>query len=295
MEIAEAKQIRILGYLKSLGYEPVRDKCGKYWFHSPLRDERTPSFKVDDRTNYWYDFGAGEGGDIIDLCKRLYCTESLRDTLSMIESHASVTNLLKVAPHNIERVANQNNMSNVKVSPLEHIALLSYLRTRKINLEMAKKYCKEIHYRIYRKQYFALAFTNVKGGYDMRNPYFKGCYGCKDITVIRVNDDEMQEHVCVFEGFLDFLSYMTLKLRKDDRICIQVPSDYIVLNSITQYRNFLPYGREYKYIHLYLDNDTPGINTTTSFRNEFHEKILDESVRYKEYKDLNDFIRDKMM
>lgn len=52
MEIAEAKQIRILGYLKSLGYEPVRDKCGKYWFHSPLRDERTPSFKVDDRTNY---------------------------------------------------------------------------------------------------------------------------------------------------------------------------------------------------------------------------------------------------
>jgi len=33
---------------------------------SPLREERTPSFGVDERGG-WYDFGNGKHGDIIDL------------------------------------------------------------------------------------------------------------------------------------------------------------------------------------------------------------------------------------
>lgn len=46
MTIAEAKQLRIVDYLASLGYHPQSVISKQYWYLSPLRDERTPSFKV---------------------------------------------------------------------------------------------------------------------------------------------------------------------------------------------------------------------------------------------------------
>ncbi len=55
MTIAEAKQLRIVDYLARLGYHPRSVKSDQYWYLSPLRDERTPSFKVNDRLNEWYD------------------------------------------------------------------------------------------------------------------------------------------------------------------------------------------------------------------------------------------------
>lgn len=51
MNILEAKQISIVEYLKQLGYQPTKSKCGQYWFKSPFRSERTASFKVDNNKN----------------------------------------------------------------------------------------------------------------------------------------------------------------------------------------------------------------------------------------------------
>lgn len=58
MTIAEAKQLCIVDYLASLGHHPQYVKSNQYWYLSPLREERTPSFKVNDRLNEWYDFDA---------------------------------------------------------------------------------------------------------------------------------------------------------------------------------------------------------------------------------------------
>lgn len=58
MNITEAKQIRIIDYLHQLGYRPQFEKHGQYWYLSPFRKESTPSFKVNDRQNVWYDFDA---------------------------------------------------------------------------------------------------------------------------------------------------------------------------------------------------------------------------------------------
>ena len=60
--------------------------------------------------------------------------------------------------------------------------------------------CKEIHYELRKRHYFAIAFENKTGGYEVRNPYYKGCIKGKDISVIRYNKDIIQNHVCVFEG-----------------------------------------------------------------------------------------------
>src|SRR5690606_2018829 len=71
----EAKQIRIVDYLSTLGIEPVQIRRDEYWYFSPFRDEKHASFKVSGRQNLWYDFGEGTGGSIIDLGIRLHqCT-----------------------------------------------------------------------------------------------------------------------------------------------------------------------------------------------------------------------------
>ena len=74
MNINEAKQIRLVEYLRIIGHSPVNARGCQYWYLSPLREERTPSFKVNDNLNEWYDFGLSAGGDIIELGKHLYRT-----------------------------------------------------------------------------------------------------------------------------------------------------------------------------------------------------------------------------
>jgi len=42
----------------------LRKSGANYEALSPFRDERTPSFKVDDRKRHWTDYGSGENGDV---------------------------------------------------------------------------------------------------------------------------------------------------------------------------------------------------------------------------------------
>ena len=90
--------------------------------------------------------------------------------------------------------------------------------------------CKEIHYELRGRKFFALGFKNQSEGFEIRNPYYKGCIKTKDISIIRHQNGEIQCHVCIFEGFMDFLSYLTLKQSGNIEVCIGFHSDYIVLN-----------------------------------------------------------------
>ena len=77
MDFAEIQKLHILDYLQANGHQPVKIKFGSAWYHSPLRQERTPSFKVDLNRNLWYDFGTGEGGNLFNLVMKLCnCTSS---------------------------------------------------------------------------------------------------------------------------------------------------------------------------------------------------------------------------
>jgi hypothetical protein len=51
--------------------EPVR-KSGKEWiYHSPLRNDKNPSFSVNIEKNLWHDLATNEGGDVISLAAEL--------------------------------------------------------------------------------------------------------------------------------------------------------------------------------------------------------------------------------
>ena len=72
MTYKEANDICIKDYLESLGILPVVDKFYYGMYHSPFRQDDTPSFKVDYGVNLWCDFGTGEGGSLIDLVMKQY-------------------------------------------------------------------------------------------------------------------------------------------------------------------------------------------------------------------------------
>lgn len=67
----DLKNISIRDFLARRGILPKYERNGYGMYLSPLRDERTPSFKVDYVQNLWYDFGLGEGGTLLTLVMRL--------------------------------------------------------------------------------------------------------------------------------------------------------------------------------------------------------------------------------
>lgn len=293
MTITEAKRLRIVDYLARIGYHPHSVKASQYWYLSPLRKEDTPSFKVNDRLNEWYDFGAATGGDLVELGKHLYQTNSVSEVLAHIERRTSIIPVRKVSPVNMKKHTEESEMQDLSVVPLRHYALLSYLHTRGIDEDFGRMFCREVHYELRGRRYFALAFCNLSGGYEVRNPYYKGCIKGKDISIVKYSYIEPTDRVYVFEGFMDLLSYLTLKRAGDTKICIDLPGDYLVMNSVNNLKRTLQKLEEYNHVHCFLDNDLAGQKSTETIISMYGQRIHDEAYRYMEYKDLNDYLRDK--
>ena len=275
MTIQEIKAISISGFLSSKGYEPVNKKGYKWWYLSPLHTEQTASFKVDLNKNVWYDFGLGKGGNIIDLAMELYQTHNISEVLHMMERSIILPTTLtqSTCPQK------DTSFEDIYVKELEHPALLNYLLERGIDSITAKSLCVEIHYKSDGKRYFAIGFKNDAGGYELRNPYFKGCIAPKAITTIR--NHEGVGHV--FEGFMDYLSYLILHSE----------CDAVVLNSIVNIPNVLPILNKYSQICCHLDNDKAGRMATWQIMKALGDKCTDASNEYEEYKDLNEYLMNK--
>lgn len=75
--LKEIKTIPLAAFLSRLGHEPAARKGTRLWYKSPLRQEQTPSFKVETTLNCWYDFGLGKGGNIIDLATEFVLSHAL--------------------------------------------------------------------------------------------------------------------------------------------------------------------------------------------------------------------------
>ena len=289
MNTNEAKQIRIEEYLHNLGYNPVRRQGDSLWYKSPFRDEQEPSFKVNTERNLWYDFGAGKGGNIIALARELYASDSLPYLLERIAEQAP-----GVRPVSFSfggQPLSKPSFQQLEAVPLSSPALLSYLRQRGINTELAKRECREVHYLTDGKPYFAVGFPNRSGGYEIRNKLFKGCIAPKDITHIR--QEQPRETCYLFEGFMDYLSFLTLRLER----CPDRPDldgqDYIVLNSTSNLSKAIRPLGGYGRIHCFLDNDKAGMEAVQELREEYGLRIRDASHIYGGYNDLNDFLRGK--
>ncbi|EKC71723.1 DNA primase, partial [human gut metagenome] len=133
--------------------------------------------------------------------------------------------------------------------------------------------------KVEQKHYYGIAFGNLSEGHEVRNPYFKGCIGHKDITLLAHTFNEWQNGCLVFEGFMDFLAYMTLVKQQDRWFVVESPCDYMILNSVANLKQALHYLDRYTHIHCFLDNDQAGRKTVESISNVFEYRVTDESAK----------------
>ena len=285
MTTQETKNIRIADYLQSLGYTPVKQQGNSLWYKSPLREERDASFKVNTELNRWYDFGLGKGGNIIALAAELYHTENVACLLKRIEER---TPYIRPASFSFSAQQSDNRTyRGLRVGELSSPALIAYLQERGINIELAKRECMELRFMNADKPYFAIGFPNMAGGYEVRNRYFKGCVAPKDITHIRQQGEP--RNVCyLFEGFMDYLSFLTIRVKNNPQYPRLTTQDYIVLNSnLTKAESILA---TYTRIGCYLDNDTAGRNAYDNLKRMLGDRLQDMSIHYAGYNDLNEYL-----
>ena len=172
----------------------------------------------------------------MELGRYLCGMGSVSEALAYIERTAGDASLPRIRLPAAPPRPVETDMKNLMVVPLRHHALLSYLQSRMIDADIGRMFCKEVHYELRQRHYFALAFGNVSGGYEVRNAYYKGCINSKDVSLIPHLRGEVQSCICLFEGFMDFLSYLTLRQMKDNTICIDAACDYLVMNSVGNLR-----------------------------------------------------------
>ena len=169
----------------------------------------------------------------------------------------------------------------VEAVPLLRSPLTDYLAERGIPYAVASRYCCRLNYGIRGKQYFAIGFPNVAGGYEIRSRFFKGCVPPKDVTLVKMENSPAD--VCsIFEGFMDFLSTVTLGLET---------GDCLVLNSVANVEKAMRYLDGYERIDCYLDRDEAGRRTLGTLKEHYGERVCDRSALYDGCKDLNEYLQ----
>ena len=262
-DLSRIKRYPIVEYLERKGIKPVRKTPTYAMYRSPLREETHPSFKVDTEKNLWIDYGEGRGGSIIDLCMRMEgCTlsEAIRRLRQNASDDGTYSFLNDFVPNNTQPAMAVNGARRmIEISDTLPPHLQDYLtKERCINLEKAMPFLKCISYEVRSRLYQAIGFANLSGGYELRDDKtFKGTIAPKDITPIFT---DRAEPVCIFEGFMDFLSFFSMKE--------EITNHCLVMNSVSNVARTIRYlnDRHLTHIRAFLDNDEAGRRAVQDFR-----------------------------
>ncbi len=159
---------------------------------------------------------------------------------------------------------------------------LGELRERGIDPAVAGALCREVHYAVGERRFFAIGFRNDAGGWELRSPQFKGSSAPKSITTF----DRHGDTALLFEGFFDLLSYLTLQHKATPT------ADTAVLNSVVNLPRALPFLARHTTIHAFLDNDEAGRLTLERLRSALPgATVIDRAESYRAHKDLNESLR----
>ena len=284
-DLSRIKRYPIVEYLERKGIKPVRKTPTYAMYRSPLREETHPSFKVDTEKNLWIDYGEGRGGSIFDLCMRMEgCTlsEAIRRLGQNAPDNGIYSSLNDFMPNNSQPMMAINGARRlIGISDTLPPYFQEYLmKERCIDLEKATPFLKCISYEVRGRHYQAIGFANLSGGYELRDDKtFKGTIAPKDITPIFT---DRAEPVCIFEGFMDFLSFLSMKE--------EITNHCLVMNSVSNVARTIRYlnDRHLTHIRAFLDNDEAGRRAVQDFiKAGFH--VEDMNIHYKDFKDLNEY------
>lgn len=273
--------------LQKMGFYPTSQNIKHTKYKSPFNPtEKTPSFFTFQGTNgtNWKDYASGEGGDIykfLMLFHKITFIEAKKILEDMGTIQTVSKNYKEAQKSNTPFSFNQGKSYKIlKIDKLQNPVLMNYLKKRGITTYLNVQ---EVHYELNNKSYFAICFINNSGGLEIRNEYFKGSFGQKDVTSFLPM--KKKYNLKVFEGFIDYLSYL--------EIAKTAPrSDYLILNSVSMLEKAKGVlNRGYELIELYLDNDDAGDKTTQKIKEIIKGiKVIDKRDVYAGYKDLNEYL-----
>jgi DNA primase len=251
--------------------------------------------------------GCGVGGDIFKLVQEVEKL-NFKEAKEVLMSYANLQKPFTFSfpqeqntpyPQTTQASTQKDTRTIKKVQQIENKALLSYLHSRGITEVTGVQ---EIYYTLKTKDktnnLFGVAFENDSHGFEVssKNPQggsFKTAFGTKDITTIINNSSS--KSIKIFEGFIDYLSYLQIEPRAKI-------SNFIILNSVSLYENAINSIKgKFELLELYLDNDKAGAETTSKFIgderilycNSTLIKIVDHRKTYKNFKDINEFLLSK--
>lgn len=288
MNARQARQIPISEILAYAGYQPAKITPREIWFLSPWREEQTASLKVDRQKNLYFDHGEGQGGNALDLAMRL-CRGTVSEALQWLKP---LENGNPIQPSLLDRSVEKKetgaraksnpsaSLTITKTQELQNPALIAYLQKRGIPMPYAQPYVQEAYFTNKGRNYFALAFSNDKGGWELRNPYFQGSIAPKAVTCFKGSLGDQAGTLNVFEGFMDFLSALTFLKQTKPKY------DTLVLNSLAMAGDLAQYTAQYSKLQLFLDNDEAGKRLASVYPQAAN---LAETV-YPAFKDVNEWL-----
>ena len=133
------------------------------------------------------------------------------------------------------------------------------------------------------KSFVAVGIENTEGGYEIRNPSFKGTVpeNRKSFSWFETAADNTQ--IVCFEGMLDFLSYGTFFGWQQE--------DYLILNSTLFSKKAIKFLKEKKYkkIKTFFDNDRAEEQATFLFQEAF-DCVEPQNAIFEGFEDFNAFL-----
>ena len=195
-------------------------------------------------------------------------------------------------------------------TPFVDATLVAFAEGRGIPRAILERYCKEVYYDMrYCEEgggqriigHHAIGFPNSDGGWVLRYLPKKGdkrgkrstgggaTLLSKDGTLAPAKDAKATApSVVVFEGFMDFLSWIT---EKRSKTAVPTDTDAVVLNSVANLDTALPFLLQHKNIIGLLDDDDTGERTTLSLKaaaERAGQRFHDWRRLFEGYKDYNE-------
>jgi hypothetical protein len=174
----------------------------------------------------------------------------------------------------------------IEVVPLRSFWLTYWLWQHRIPENVARNYCREVHYKTGEKEFAAIGFHNDAGGWLIRNRYHRSSIGPAGPTHLAHGSQQL----AVFTDFVDLLTLVG----RLGAILYPLP-DLLLLaptDGVSQLRDI---ENIYSKVHLWLPNDGPGNRLTEAalrYSPTCHghrPTCLDHRLLYKGYKNLNDW------
>jgi hypothetical protein len=267
MDIKTAKAIPLDFFLQRIGCPLVKTTNGCNWYRSPLRNEKTPSFKLSPDRYAWFDHGTGEGGNILDLAFRLDSQQSLPHPLDAQQLKRALAYIdQKVGGQPAAHQLVKNRMPVETKGPaytiLDHQPFrladpggnrspaALYLASRGISPEQVVPYLEEVTFAgADGKKRYGFGMPNVVGGYELRRQgdWAKTAVGPKDVTIFKAKRPAAPWHT--FYSLIDFCTFLTVDQPPLEAYhYLIINSDSLVAKAIS-YLESMPAGFMIQYPH----------------------------------------------